>query len=90
MKSTVAPVSRARQRGADELTGKRMRGLSVIMAFYGVGYVLANRVPGLEVAQKAAMVIGHSAAYNSDQFWIYCATYCLSVTFQPVIGIGRP
>ena len=43
---------------------------SVVMDFYGVGHVLANRVPGLEATQKTSPVIGHSAAYNSNQFRI--------------------
>ena len=51
--------SRAAQGCADELPGEtvRMCRLSMIMAFYGVGHVLANRVPGLKAAQEATTVV---------------------------------
>lgn len=46
--------------------------LSVVMAFYCVGHVLANRVPGLEAAQKAARVVrDRRFLQNPDQFRVY-------------------
>ena len=47
----------------------RVGRLSVVMAFYGVGHVLANRVPGLETAQKTATVVrDRRFSQNPDQF----------------------
>lgn len=46
--------------------------LSVVMAFYCVGHVLANRVPGLEAAQKAARVVrDRRFLQNPDQFRVH-------------------
>lgn len=47
----------------------RVRRLSVVMAFYGVGHVLANQVSGLEAAQKTATVVrDRRFSQNPDQF----------------------
>lgn len=67
-----------------------VRRLRMVMALERVGHRLPYAVSRGYAAQKTSPVIGHSTAYNSDQFRIYCAVYCLSVTFQLVIGIGRP
>jgi len=50
----------------------RVGRLSMIMAFYGVGHVLANRVPGLKAAQEAATVIRDCRfPQNPDQFQVH-------------------
>ena len=48
-----------------------MRRLRVVMALDRVGHSLSDAMPGLEATQKTSPVIGHSAAYNSNQFRIH-------------------
>lgn len=43
----------------------------MVMALERVGHGLSDAMPGLEATQKTSPVIGHSAAYNSDQFRVY-------------------
>ncbi len=40
--------------------------------------------------EEHALIIRDVPPDERDQFRVYCAVYCLSVTFQLVIGIGRP
>ena len=47
-----------------------MSRLRMVMALDRVGHGLPDAMPGLEATQKTSPVIGHSAAYNSDQFRI--------------------
>ena len=49
----------------------RVRRLRMVVALERVGHGLSNAMPGLEAAQKTSPVIGHSAAYNSNQFRIH-------------------
>jgi hypothetical protein len=63
-----------------------MRRLRMVMALERVGHRLSDAMPGLEATQKTSPVIGHSAAYNSNQFRIDCVVYTLSIAFQPLIG----
>ena len=67
------PRRRAAQGRADELAGKRMcmRRLRMVMALERVGHRLSDAMPGLEATQKTSPVIGHSAAYNYNQFRIH-------------------
>ena len=48
-----------------------MRRLRMVMALERVGHRLSDAMPGLEATQKTSSVIGHSAAYNPDQFRVY-------------------
>ncbi|WP_370809459.1 hypothetical protein [Bilophila wadsworthia] len=48
-----------------------MRRLRMVMALERVGHRLSDAMPGLEATQKTSPVIGHSAAYNSNQFRIH-------------------
>ena len=43
----------------------------MVMALERVGHRLSDAMPGLEATQKTSPVIGHSAAYNSNQFRIH-------------------
>ena len=45
-----------------------MRRLRMVMALERVGHGLSDAMAGRDTAQEAALVIGHSAAYNSNQF----------------------
>ena len=49
----------------------RVRRLRVVVAFDRVGHGLSDAMPGLDTAQETSPVIGHSAAYNPDQFRVY-------------------
>ena len=55
---------------ADELAREAvgMRRLRMVVALERVGHRLSDAMPGLEATQKTSPVIGHSAAYNPDQF----------------------
>ena len=48
-----------------------MRRLRMVMALERVGHGLSDAMAGRDTAQEAALVIGHSAAYNSNQFRIH-------------------
>lgn len=48
-----------------------MRRLRMVMALERVGHGLSDAMAGRDTAQEAALVIGHSAAYNSNQFRVY-------------------
>ena len=66
-----------------------MRRLRVVMALDRVGHRLSDAMPGLEAAQKTSPVIGHSAAYNSNQFrihWEEDKKGLLCLTFQGMTG----
>lgn len=49
----------------------RVRRLRMVVALDRVGHRLSDAMPGLEAAQKASPVIGHSATHNPDQFRIH-------------------
>ncbi len=56
---------------------------------------MANRaivIAGLATVspEEHSLIIRDVPPDERDQFRVYCAVYCLSVTFQLVIGIGRP
>ena len=58
----------------DELSAETVRvcWLRMVMALYGVGHALTNRVPGLKAAQEAAPVVwDRRFSQNPDQFRIY-------------------
>ena len=66
-----------------------MRRLRVVMALDRVGHSLSDAMPGLEATQKTSPVIGHSAAYNSNQFrihWEEDKKGLLCLTFQGMTG----
>ena len=66
-----------------------MRRLCVVMARYGVGHGLSDAMAGRDTAQEAALVIGHSAAYNSNQFrihWEEDKKGLLCLTFRGMTG----
>ena len=50
----------------------RVRRLRMVVALDRVGHGLSDAMSGLEAAQKTPPVIGHSAAYNSNQFRVHC------------------
>ena len=43
----------------------------MVVTLERVGHGLSDAMPGLEAAQKTAPIIGHSVAYNPDQFRVY-------------------
>ena len=48
-----------------------MRQLRMVMALDRVDHGLSDAMPGLEATQKTSPIIGHSAAYNSNQFRVH-------------------
>ena len=60
-----------------------MRRLRMVMALDRVGHSLSDAMPGLEATQKTSPIIGHSAAYNSNQFRVYWNEVQKHLLFRP-------